>query len=934
MVMAEKTYNTGRVVGWSTYEEFLKETGTDPNSITNYIYNTLVTYGVTRRVELQASEGAWKLSHGGKFYTQTIRVKGASWGAVPIVGLDYESYMDVFSSPTTSETNVEQLDEIEKSSLEEAVGNIFTVYVSDENGNKSTSSVADHGYLTFVAYPDILKFTKDIEAISGGTMKLIVRGLSLEDLDVNTLYFGPQGFVFAGNGLVEDCYHETRDISSLCMNSSGYLWLSMGGNPTPADFRGLVNHPAGQVLISSFGYLDFDFLDGTGRFAEKGKYALSYEEYTAAVQGLWVTTTQVDVIPENKRQEYLYLIAGQPSYEDYPSLAFPFFIIPVRASNGYTNFGFFSGFSTPKLKDNKVIDFTRSYPSGTADNQEMMNVLYLYDKKLPDYLGSFWGASRRDEGLVYTGNNTFSSSWRTTPLANATFFGSGRQRACRSTDSEFTKPNFYVLYNQSDRSFDGIYICTKDPKHDGTSYSLLNRRGSYINAEIPKFVKDKEATASYFTFEFTIPTIGHTVTTQDGVLYVDGNPIYPGELLLLGDSEDNCLLYVWQTLDSDGTTPKLVLDKSNIPSLDLGESVSTVPDTHSRIFTTTRTAWNTAIKKISRTVYTGVSTSWTFTMTDSLANQGVGLGLFFSLKHTTSEIWGTGKSYNYIIQSVDNNTVRFASAMVWIDNPKLTEVAGYPGKYNALVPRYNQNIPVDGSYFYNMTSVFTKTMASKFFEDFGWKISDYVHEDFQALNLGEFLQEATIRSDLSQPRTLATLRSSGLSAEYHLYSKKDLHLTDDVGKIPRPTADKPIVSSMTISASTSATAFFSTAFYEAKDKDGATVQINNLEYPIWATVAKSRFGDQVMSVSLIDSSGNRLDFSGNQGNIEADKITWLDLLIGLGTGQAVDLLHGMVVRRTADDCNYLITADGTRLYLSTDEPKGSDIPDGSIGIGW
>lgn len=933
--MAEKTYNTGRVVGWSTYEEFLKETGADPNVITSYMYNTLVTYGVTRVVELSSREDAWKPSKGGQFYTQTVRVQGASWGAVPIVGIDYESYLDVFTDPHKSSQDVESVDVVEKSALEEAIGNIFAVYVSDAEGKKMQSSVSDHGYLTFAAYPDILKFNTDISGFPGGMMRLIVRGLSMEDLDVNTLYFGPQGFVFAGNGLVEDCYHETRDISSLCMNSGGYLWMSMGGNPEPADFRGLVNHPNGNVLVSSFGYLDFDFLDGTGQFEQKGRYALSYEEYIAAVQGLKVTTTQVDIIPKNKRQEYVYMIAGQPSYEDYPPSAYPFFIIPVRASNGYTNFGFFSGFSTPKLRNNKVIDFTRSYPSGTTDNQEMMNVLYLYDKKLPDYLGSYWGGSKRDIGLVYAGNNTFNSSWRTTPLTNATFFGSGRQRACRSTNSEFTKPNFYVLYNQSDRSFDGIYICTKDSKHDGTSYSLLNRRGSYINAEIPEFVTDKEkANAGNFTFEFTIPTIGHTVKVQGGVLYVDGNPVYPGELLMLGDSEDYRLLYVWQTLDSDGTTPKLVLDKSNIPSLDLGESVSTVADTHSRIFTTTRTAWNTAIKKISRTVYTGVSTSWTFTMTDSLANQGVGLGLFFDLKHNTSEIWGTGKSYNYIIQSIDDNTVRFASAMVWIDNPKLTEVAGYPGTYNALVPRYNQDIPVDGSYFYNMQTVFAKTRASKFFEDFGWNIADYVHEDFQALNLGEFLQEATVRSDLSQPRTLATLRSSGLSAKYHLYSKKDLNLTNTIGKIPRPTASKPIVSSITISASTSATSFFSTAFYEAKDKDGATVQINNLEYPIWATIAKSRFGDQVMSVSLIDSSGNRLDFSGNQGNIEADKITWLDLLIGLGSGQAVDLLHGMVVRKDANDCNYLITADGTRLYISTEEPKGDDILDGSIGIGW
>lgn len=130
--MAEKTYNTGRVVGWSTYEEFLKETGYDPNKITNYIYNTLVTYGVTRIVELAAD--GWVPSHGGKFYVQTVKVSGASWGAVPIVGLDYEHYLDVFTEPKKTSDDTENADVTDKNAIEEAIGNVFGVYVSDENG--------------------------------------------------------------------------------------------------------------------------------------------------------------------------------------------------------------------------------------------------------------------------------------------------------------------------------------------------------------------------------------------------------------------------------------------------------------------------------------------------------------------------------------------------------------------------------------------------------------------------------------------------------------------------------------------------------------------------------------------------------------------------------------------------------------------------------
>ena len=107
----KKTYNLGRAVGWSNYEEFLKENpDVDPATVTRFVYETLVTYGVTRVVEL--IPGNWVASHGGQFYTQTIRVPGASWGAVPIVGIDYESYVDFFTNPRTSTSDAEQKDAV------------------------------------------------------------------------------------------------------------------------------------------------------------------------------------------------------------------------------------------------------------------------------------------------------------------------------------------------------------------------------------------------------------------------------------------------------------------------------------------------------------------------------------------------------------------------------------------------------------------------------------------------------------------------------------------------------------------------------------------------------------------------------------------------------------------------------------------------------
>lgn len=82
----------------------------------------------------------------------------------------------------------------------------------------------------------------------------------------------------------------------------------------------------------------------------------------------------------------------------------------------------------PKMK--KRIDFTRLY-TGNGDDAA---VLYLYDKKLPEYMGNWWGGTTPvTEGLVYTGNNTLNGSrWISDDLAaltGVTYHRTGRN-AC------------------------------------------------------------------------------------------------------------------------------------------------------------------------------------------------------------------------------------------------------------------------------------------------------------------------------------------------------------------------------------------------------------------------------------------------------------------------------------------------------------------------
>lgn len=177
--MATETYNLGRVVGWSTYEQFLLENpNIDPTVITQQVYQTMVTYGVTRRVTLPTT--GWT---GDTILHQTIRVYGAEYGVVPIIGIDYERYtLDTDDSPSG------------KADIERVVGNVFSCYTSNSEGNKVESVANESGYLTFCAYPGILETRRQ-------EVYLIVRGLGMTDASEGELYLGPQGLMFAGNGM-------------------------------------------------------------------------------------------------------------------------------------------------------------------------------------------------------------------------------------------------------------------------------------------------------------------------------------------------------------------------------------------------------------------------------------------------------------------------------------------------------------------------------------------------------------------------------------------------------------------------------------------------------------------------------------------------------------------------------------------------------------
>lgn len=176
--MAKETYNTGRVVGWSTYEEFLKQNpDIDPSIVTALVYQTMVTYGAASLVDLPINRENWS---GDVLLTQTVAVPGAIWGVTPIVGLNYTAYQQDNTVP-------------DKGKIERGVSNIFSCYVSDQNGKNASNATSETGYITFCAYPEILE-------CGLSSIPLLIRGLGAEAITSGNGYFGPEGLVFAGNG--------------------------------------------------------------------------------------------------------------------------------------------------------------------------------------------------------------------------------------------------------------------------------------------------------------------------------------------------------------------------------------------------------------------------------------------------------------------------------------------------------------------------------------------------------------------------------------------------------------------------------------------------------------------------------------------------------------------------------------------------------------
>lgn len=961
--MSEKTYNTGRVVGWSSYEEFLKETGLDSNDITSYVYQTLVTYGVTRIVSLRP-EG-WVQSHGGRFYMQTVSVPGASWGAVPILGLDYEYYLDVFTNPGVSTEGSDESDVIGKTALEEAVSNIFTVYVSDEYGNKSQSAVDPHGYLTFVAYPDVVKFQEDVAGLSGRELRLVVRGLSLEGLtDISELYFGPQGLMFAGNGFSTDSTHQTENINNLMIQASSYITLSINGNAFSTG-GGYLMYSDADINLEGVvsGYLDTAKLTNDGYVMDD----IEVEAFitTARAAGVIVTTDAYDVIDSSARSGYLYLVYGSPEYTNFPSNSRPIYILCIRREDGYTGLGVTLGHagraklgydaSNPDL----VKPLCLLYTIGTGSSRHLI----LKDKSMPDYIGAYWRQPNGWDGQVsYIQQNGLTEvPWSELQSDfGAQFHDEGRNSyiSCTSLASDRRLiPVGSVLRIVGATSgpeasvVNGIYVCTESVD-SGAAGTTFNRRGGYLNTTVPTSV-DYEEIYAFSRLPMWDPILN---TDNRGDRYlVDMSTsdfpsrIYQNELIYVTQPGSTATVpptrglereFVVVNIETNTSADLIVYKKAALPTSITASGVSDYAGSlvNSQFTNAIKVSSLASVLPTTVEVYSNPyqgATASSYTISRGEGNDIITSGTIIQFQHSVSGVFGKDKEYWYQYLGESSGAV-LASSVSQKGGTNFYTLSGMTSHLNQGFPRSKQDIPdALGSYHYDYPKAVSRIPVEQFFTDFGLDITQYLHPDFRGTSMLKFLQNLLVYEHLGKSASVTNKRNIGFSVDYYFYKKTDAASLISI----RPTVDNPVRSTLHLDADTDPTSFSSPGFFLAHEinPEGSTFNLANPDYPIWATIAKSRTGAQTMSVSLIDADGSRLNGSGSEGSIDVDTIKPNDLLVAFALGKALDVLKGLRIQRISSGGNYLVMDDGTRVYITNQEPQSTPddpIPEGSIGIGF
>lgn len=242
-----------------------------------------------------------------------------------------------------------------------------------------------------------------------------------------------------------------------------------------------------------------------------------------------------------------------------------------------------------------------------------------------------------------------------------------------------------------------------------------------------------------------------------------------------------------------------------------------------------------------------------------------------------------------------------------------------------LVPYFKEDYP-DFRYY------FDSIKFSDFLSKFGkTEESIGLHRDFRGLSLQELLKQALMKN-VTRADDDSNNKINILGRYIYFYDRKHLP-KPGVPDINRYATMRAYIPAPSKSIFEMRPWIIYKRGSDAESWDDKTSEVNRPDSHIYA--AKGQSGHNTTTgISLVDSNNLLLNTLGTSRKMYCDTIKWSDLLIALNTNQRIDLLNDAVVRKTESNVNYIITANGTHLYISKSEPKDDDIPDGSIGIGW
>lgn len=251
------------------------------------------------------------------------------------------------------------------------------------------------------------------------------------------------------------------------------------------------------------------------------------------------------------------------------------------------------------------------------------------------------------------------------------------------------------------------------------------------------------------------------------------------------------------------------------------------------------------------------------------------------------------------------------------------------GKPNAAVPLPPSQYGYDFTTWLSATPIKSvisdsDTIADTIFDAMG------VHADYRDLDAQSFLQYAATERDLRLPISTDYV-SETTNENFYLFT------ANVIGDIISQTVwtSAGYTATERFQATFSKSDFFKPAKMIAfnQNNENITRQFTDSAYHLWG--ANTKVGnDETISLSLTDSFGALLPMGGTQGTLNGDSINWDMISASLSQNKAIDVLGDSLRAMKASKDNYIKMGNGLRLYISSTEPTDTDVPEGSVGLGW